>query len=251
MFRAVHEVFQTRRTSRGDRFARLIALLVCISFSGTPKAAAAVKVIELQPSSPHPRIVVQFEGKPFANAKIEIFRESDSSGEASFTVVTDQRGLAQIPTLPTGKYRFLASAEPRLQGDLYLLVSPSVSAASSRFTIDLQCCVPPTYEEIVASAEGQATQDTLRSFQGLLTDQVGAVIPSVAIDVVIRGTKGKAHAARLHSDHNGSFSAHLENGQYIAFFRAAGFSVSAVPFTISQQTGSGELHVTLRIGPSS
>ncbi len=250
MFRVIEQVSQTRRPSRYDPFARLVALFICISFSATPKAAAAARVLELQPSSPHPRIGVHFEGKPFANAKIEIFRQPDSSGEAIFTVVTDQHGLAQIPELATGKYRFSVSAEPKLLGDLYLDVSPYVSAAASQFTVDLQCCAPPTYEEIIASAEGQPAQDTLQSFQGFLTDPTGAVIPNAAIGVVVRGTHGRVHVAQLHSDLNGRFSAHLDDGQYIAFFSGKGFSVSVVPFTISRQTGSGELHVTLKIGRS-
>lgn len=250
MFRAIDHACQALRQTHCGWFAGLIGIWLCI-FSAMPRATAAVRVIQRQPSSPHPRIVVQFEGKPFANAKVEIFREPDSSGEASFTVVTDQSGLAQIPTLPTGKYRFLVSAEPKLLGDLYLLVSPSVSASASRFTIDLQCCAPPSYEEIVASAERQATQDTLQSFQGVLKDQSGAVIPNVAIDVVIRGTKGRIHAAKVFSGIDGKFSKPLEDGQYIAFFRATGFSVDVVPFTISRRNGSGELRVTLKVGTSS
>lgn len=249
MFLGIDQFFRTRSSDRRVRFAGL-ALLVCISFSANPKAGAAVKVIELQPSSPHPLVSVRFEGKPFASAEIEIFQDDDLAGKPRFMVNTGVDGSAEIPKLSTGKYRFYVSAKPKLRGDLYLEVSPTVSNDASHFTIDLECCAPPTFEEVVASAEEQAVQDHLQSFEGVIKDQSGAPIANVVVDVVVRGTRGKVHAAALRSDLNGRFSGHLEDGQYIAFFSGKGFSVGVVSFTISRKTESGELHVTLKVAPS-
>jgi len=250
MFRAINRVSQTRTRRRCDRFAWLVALLFCTSFSVTPKAAAAVKVLELQPSSPHPRIGVHFEGKPFANAKIEIFRDYESAEEPSFTVVTDESGSAKIPELSPGRYRVFVSAKPKLMGNLYLRVSSSVSNNNSQFTIDLECCAPPTFEEIVDSAEEHEMQDHLQSLEGIIKDQSGAPIPNALVDVVVRGTRGRVHAARLRSDLNGRFSEPMKDGEYVVLFSAPGFSVRVVPISISQENGSGQMHVTLNVGPS-
>lgn len=249
MFLGIDQFFRTRSSGRRVRFAGL-ALLICIVFSANPKAAAAVRVIELQPSSPHPLVHVRFEGKPFANAEIEIFQDGDLAGEPRFMVNTDVDGSAEIPKLSTGRYRFYVSAKPKLRGDLYLDVSPAVSNNASHFTIDLECCASPTFEEVVDSAEQQAVQGYLQRFEGIVSDPSGAPIPRVDIDVVIKGTHGKDHAARLHSDMNGRFSAPMKDGEYIVLFSAPGFSVRVMPISISQENGSGQLHVTLNIGLS-
>jgi hypothetical protein len=248
MFPATDDA-NTSRAIRGPLFS-LMAVLVCIFTWGTFKAGAAVKVIELQHSSPQPSVKVRFGGKPFANAEIDIFLDGDPAGKPRFMVNTGVDGSAEIPKLSTGKYRFYVFAKPKLRGDLYLQVSPTVGNDASHFTIDLECCAPPTFEEVVASAEEQAVQDHLQSFEGVIKDQSGAPIQNVVVDVVVRGTRGKVQAATLRSDLNGRFSGHLEDGQYIAFFRGKGFSVGVVPFTISRQTESGELLVTLKVAPS-
>ncbi len=83
-------------------------------------------------------------------------------------VNTDVDGSAEIPKLSTGRYRFYVSAKPKLRGDLYLDVSPAVSNNASHFTIDLECCASPTFEEVVDSAEQQAVQGYLQRFEGIV-----------------------------------------------------------------------------------
>ena len=249
MFRGIDVFCERLRQARCGRFVRFSTICLCV-FMAAHHAAAAVNVVVWQPSSPHPRVSIHFEGKPIAGAKVEIYRDQRSS-QAVFTAVSSMDGSTEVPKLKPGKYQFLVFADPKLVGYLYLQVSSLAGDDTSKFIIDLECCAPPTFEEMVASAEQTTPQSCLDNFRGLIHDQSGAPIPKVDIDVVSQGTKGEAHAAKLRSSPDGTFSSHLQDGRYVAIFRSQGFSIRLIPFAISQQCGNGELPVTLKIGPSS
>ena len=82
----------------------------------------------------------------------------------------------------------------------------------------------------------------------MVVDQASDQIPGVSIDVVVRGTKGREHAAQLHSDKLGRFSAHLPDGEYVAFFRSPGFFRAHLPIDARKGMSERELRVVLNIG---
>ena len=227
------------------------AIILCAFFIAPSSAAGYVKVAEFLASSPRPRITVVFEGKPLADSKVEIYRQSKKAERPRYTLVTDRSGLAVLPTLRSGKYRIFASAAPRLSGDLYLEASSATSDAASQFTINLEPLPFPSQESVLAAAEREPIKDVLRTFNGIVGDPIGYPIPGASIDVVRKGTEGKVHAAPVLSDAQGRFAVRLADGDYVAFFRASGFSERVLSFTVSKANGSGELQVRLNIAPSS
>lgn len=228
------------------------AAFVIFGFSAmvAGSANAAVRVMEIVHCSRHPHIQVTYVGKPVAGAEVKIYRGYNGAGKPLFTVKTDDKGLAVFPKIATGEYKVDVKADSKLWGSVDLEVSQPIGKDPGPIELRLDCCTPPTYEEIIAAAEQAPIHDRLQSLNGVVEDTSGALIPLVEVDVVLKGTDGKTHVARIRSDKNGRFAAPLADGEYIVFFRASGFNVLILPISISHADGHGELHATLMIGPS-
>lgn len=249
MFRATEK--PTRAQSAIRRRATAAFLSFGLSAMVIGSANASVRVMAIVHSSRHPQIQVTYEGKPVAGATVAIFRGYNGSGNALFTVETDDKGLAVFPKIATGEYRVYVKAVPKLWGSVDLEVSQPIGKDPGPIQLQLDCCTPPTYEETVASAEQAPIHDRLQSLSGVVVDPSGAFIPKVEIDVVLKGTEGKTHVARIRSDNDGRFTAPLADGEYVIFFNAPGFRSLVIPIAISHANGQGELRAKLRIGPSS
>jgi hypothetical protein len=193
---------------------------------------------------------VQLDGKPWPHVKVAI-SAGVSADEPLLMLVAGQNGQVLLPRLRPGNYLLRASPRRDLSGGLYLHIN-SFASPGSRFAMNLQRYdPPPTFEELVAAAEQASAGETSPRFGGLVVDQTGAKIQGALIDVVIRGTNGKKHAAKLKSDALGGFSADLPDGDYVAVFAAPGFSTRVVPITIAKAGSAHELHVVMKVEPSS
>jgi hypothetical protein len=108
---------------------------------------------------------------------------------------------------------------------------------------------PPAYEEIVAAAEQAPIHDRLQSLNCTVIDPSGAHSPQVEIDVVLKGTEGKAHVARIRSNKDGRFFAPLAEGEWVALFSAAaGLRSLVIPIAISHAGRHGQLRAKLKVG---
>lgn len=236
---------------RRHRLSITVAALFLCAFLVAPSSAIGyVKVAEFLPSLQHPRIVVQFEGKPIADAKIEVYRDRSAKRRLLHTLKTGTDGLTVLPRLRPGRY-WVRGEAPKLWGEVFLEVSGNAPAEANQFTMEMEPLPYPTQEDVLAAAERAPIKDGLQTFSGVICDTTGALIPRASIDVLRKGTGGKVHVARIRSDAQGRFAARLEDGDYVVFFRASGFSERVLPLTISRADGSGELKVRLDIGPSS
>jgi hypothetical protein len=109
----------------------------------------------------------------------------------------------------------------------------------------------PRYEERLADAEASTLVVTVSQLRGVVFDATGAVVPKATVDILVKGTQGKQHAAKLRTDVNGGFSADLPEGQYLLRVLAQGFAESFRLVTVSKSGSGGEVQIKLEIGPSS
>lgn len=218
-----------------------------------PSAVGSTSVEVLAPlnAGPAVRLTVLRNGGPQPGVKIEIYRYELGPGQEAkprFSMLSDNQGRAFPPKLSPGHYHVVASTPKNLRAELYLDVSAQAHENASEFSMELGIG-GITREELFTQAEQMPINERVRSFHGIVRDPIGNPISEVSIEVVRKGSEGKDRVARLTSGNRGQFSARLSDGSYIARFSAAGFQTRLVPFEVSEQ-GSGDLRVTLEVGPS-
>jgi hypothetical protein len=224
-----------------------LAFALGVTLACAQPVLCSVRVEPLQESSQQPRITVRLDGKPAVHVKVSVSK-GVSAGKPLLTLISGQNGQVLLPPLKPGNYLLRASPSRGLAGGIYLHIN-SFASPGNRFSMDLERYdPPPTFEELVAAAERSAAKEPLPRFGGLVVDQTGAKIPGTSIDVVIRGTNGKKHAAKLKSNALGEFSADLPDGDYVAVFSAPGFSTRFVPVTIAKTGPAHELRVVMKVG---
>ena len=177
---------------RAVRVAVIVAILL-LGFGQPDQAIGMTRVFGYWHSSKRPRITVQYEGVPVAGVKVEIWRGERTTADPLYTVSTDAEGMPLLPRLSYGKYSLYFSTEKKLRSDLALNVQPWRRDKSSRFTVELECCSAPTYDELFAAAKREPVQ----AFRGIVVDMGGSPIARASIDVVLAGTLGKTHVIQV------------------------------------------------------
>jgi hypothetical protein len=223
----------------------------CLLWAGLPLGkCSVVEVLTLQPSSQHVLITVLQDAKPVQNVAIVV--SGANHGQPRFSLVTDSRGVAKLPTLPPGNYCVTATVTHTLRADLCLAVSKRFSKKTSSFSIDLMVKppLPPTLEERVEAAENTPATARLQEFQGVVKDPSGAGIPQTRIEIFHKGSRARALVARNRSDANGHFSVHLEDGFYTAVVEAPGFATQILTFEIGGNGDQKDLRISLQLAPS-
>jgi hypothetical protein len=225
-----------------------LASALCLLLACPHSAPGSVRVINLMESSQRPQITVLLNGEAQKDVTLEVYKGFPAGEKPSFVLLTDRNGQAVVPALRSGKYFLRASPNPNLMGELYLHIKSTAGGQNERFSMNLSYYdPPPTFEELAIAAEQSPVVETYAEFSGVVVDQASGQIPGVSIDIVVRGTKGREHAAQLHSDKLGRFSAHLPDGEYVAFFRSPGFSARIFPLTLAKAKSERELRVVLNI----
>jgi hypothetical protein len=228
------------------RHAVGLAFALGVTLACAQPAFSSVRVEPLQESSQRPRITVLLDGKPVAHVKVAVSADT-SPDKPLLTLISGENGRVSPPRLRPGNYMLRASPSRDLAGGLFLHIN-SFASPGNRFAMELERYdPPPTFEELVAAAERSAAAETSPKFGGLVVDQTGAKIPKTSIDVVIRGTNGNKHAAKLKSNALGEFSTDLPDGDYVAVFTAPGFSTRVVPITIAKAGPAQELRIVMKV----
>ncbi|MGA3035497.1 MAG: carboxypeptidase regulatory-like domain-containing protein [Terracidiphilus sp.] len=234
---------------RGFIFAALCSFLL-----PAPAAIAYVPIFSVVKSGQHAHIETTTDAKPLPGASVEVYRGFGRHGEfpkskALLILTSDQHGEVTLPTLPSGKYLIVAQSGPNLKDWLYLdLSSNERSAQPLGLALIPQ---PPTFEQRLAAVEASTDIATVSQLRGIVCDRNGYPIPKATVDVLIKGTQGKKHAAKLRTDVNGRFSADIAEGQYLLNVSAQGFAESFRSVTVSRPGSGDELQIKLEIAPSS
>ena len=240
MFLATRQHRWTRGLSRK---LALVALLVCTSAVDW----ASVRVMQVQQSSIHPQIIVLDDGRPAAGAKVKILRLRAGDSVLLHEVTTGADGVVPISQLPIGRYEVIASWE-KLSDDLELQVARRYSDAKSRFTLNLVCCLPPTLEERVASAEKASEKLRIRKMDGTVTDPTGALVAGAQLKVLRENQTKLEPVAQSKADREGHFSIDLPDGPYVLVASCPGFKTSVTLVEITAAAESGSLRIRLQIG---
>jgi hypothetical protein len=213
------------------------------------------------------RIKVLFDGQPLAAAEIVL---TGYYARNITTLISNSDGNVTLPELPPGNY-FLGSPSnttrrlaicvipcPDLGIETTVLTPTSLdgplqvldrdSLASSEASMEIGLPRDAGWARLIAAAEQQPATERVPEFRGVVEDQSGAIVPSASIDVIVKGTEGRRHAAFFRADSTGRFSAHLPEGDYVAVVSSPGFVVRAVTFTVISTGTAAELHVVLDVG---
>lgn len=225
-------------------------ILACCLLSAMAAVGESVEVRQIKPqqSSRHVRIAVALKGHAVKGAKVNFCRFVKQE-QLCFSVITGEDGIAATPKLADGDYTVGASVDDDKYDQLYggeLYLHVSGHSGQKSFTVDLTESFRAA-EAANAAADALPVKERLQEFQGSLRDPSGAAIAGVNIRILRKGSTDHAIVQKLKSDNAGQFSAHLDDGLYVAFFTFPGFRTQTVPFEVTRQ-GATELRITLQIG---
>jgi len=211
-------------------------------------ACSVVEVINSQPSSQSVQIRTLQKGTPLKNVRIEIFTMDPKV--LLFSVTTNHRGVASLPTLSPGRYLVAATGATGLGADLVLDVSKDKGRKTSLFSMELSLRPPPppTMDERMTDAEKMPIREPVKEFVGILQDPAGGSVPNATVTVYAKGSRDKARALEIKTDGTGRFSAPLADGTYTILFEAPGFQTEIAVFEISGYAQARDLRISLKLG---
>ena len=239
-----------RRTAK--RTGIWIRCLLAFACATALSAHSSVEVVPTHNSSRNVRLVLLVGGRPQAGVKVEAYPYKLGSAECArplFSLTSDKDGLVVPPLLKTGQYHLVATSGSNLRAELYLNVIHKSKKGDSSFSMELVESPYPTIEQAWQAAEAMPVNDRLAAFVGTVHDPSGAAIAGVSIEVAKKGTNGKKRVAQIKSAADGTFSAQLPDGAYVALFSIQGFRNTFIPVEIAPD-GSKGLHVRLDLGAS-
>jgi hypothetical protein len=221
---------------------------------------------------PHARIAVTVDGQTLRGVKIAVWQGNNSS--TIVDLITDEQGEVTLPDLPPGKY-FIGSSpaqSPSFGGPLDVCIAPCPddgletidltqdslrgslhpidrdAFALSEIRMEIGPRRDPSWAASLKTAEQHTMTSSVQTFHGVVHDQSGAVIPGAMIDVLVKGTEGKTHAALIRSDNSGKFSAELPSGDFVAMISSPGFQVQTFSFTIAASGSADDVQIVLIVG---
>jgi hypothetical protein len=236
-----------------------------------PVLHASVRVKSLESSTQKPKIIVAYDGKPVANARLYIYHYRNDSPEGPLEklhrkFIADDHGQVVLPNLPWGIYEVAASSGPTLKGDILLSMAPppfdpsytafqlnlvgkwgngtSLEEASA-FTLELD--YHPTEEQILAQ-EDQLPVTKVAVFWGRVSDPTDADIPHASIEITRMDVPGKRRTVQLKADEQGKFAASFPDGDYVATFKIPGFQIQILHLVISKDASNQPLQIKLQVG---
>ncbi len=171
------------------------------------------------------------EGKPLKDVKLEFCQIPQN--EACLSRVTGEDGKSVFLQLRPGNYSLKATTKIGvIVSELRFHTSHSRKAA--QFTVDMTLDIRYALQ-LIAYGDGLPVENHLQQFEGFAQDHAGSAVGGADIRVVRKADKEGENPILLRSDQEGHFSAHLQDGFYIAFFRRVGFVTQTVAFEISAQ----------------
>jgi len=181
------------------------------------------------------------DGKPLKDVKVEFCQTPQNQNCVSGTTGDD--GKSKFLQLRPGNHSLHVTTKNGIIAT-ELRFHTSHSSKASQFTVDMTGEIRFA-TQLIAYGDGLPIESRLQRFQGFTQDHAGSAVPEAYIRVVRKADKQGENPILLYSDQDGHFSAHLEDGFYIAFFRRVGFVTQTVAFEISPQGGTKDMTVQL------
>jgi len=244
-------LFNATTRDRGLQVVRtIITAMALLSFAGVLDAECVL--MPPRESSSHVRIYVVLGGKPLKGAKVVILRSQHECNCATDMLrgnpidttlvpsaeMTDESGIANLPELTSGEYDVAVTlngvASSGFVG-LHVTGDPKVTT------------IPMDLTQQVQLVEERPILFHVEGFRGTVKDFSGATLPGASIVVVKRGSQAQDVALMSKTDGNGSFSAQLAEGSYIAVFFVLGFRPAIAPFEVARG-GASQLSISLNPG---
>jgi Carboxypeptidase regulatory-like domain len=223
---------------------------LCLSCIAAPAAWSSVTVTSVIRSDQNPRITILADGKPLANAKVEVY---GNDGLRRTEMFANEQGVVVLPVLPAGQYHVAANGPDGLGADLYLKLSGHTTKHPTEFSLTLyqRPPEPPSIAERIATATHIETPEMLRMFSGTVTDPTGAGVAKAHVNVQRQAALDGKYVARLTADKFGRFTANLPYGKYVAVIMVPGFSPRIYVFETSDTAVATVAHIRLNIAPAS
>jgi hypothetical protein len=211
-----------------------------------------------EPSSPNIRVVTFLDSKVAAGAKVDVLAISANSRALRETMVTDDKGVAVLPTLSPGNYVlhmwtitqgwFADSEMP-----VYVPSDGKTDPITYMMTLTPDTTISKALEALGGGSAASALPGKpLKEFTGVVQD--AAPEPLGGIDIVVWRIAGQNQiaAAETKSGTDGKFHVALADGAYFAMFKLAGFQSRVLVFQItardSSEYDSAPLIVSLTVG---
>jgi hypothetical protein len=219
-----------------------LAIFACISVAaGIAGATTVVVVTPSCTSSPHIVIGVKRQTKAANDVRLDIYQKIKNGEAFYWTGFTDVNGEVNPPDLPPGKYRVFADAGKEA-GGMILLVDYDQAATKCEMKLG-PLAVPETLDAMAAAAPSIH----LSKFEGIVQDELGAVIPRLNVEVRKKENPDEGPVAEVQSSQIGRFNLNLENGSYVAVFSLRGFRQRVLAFDIGNDGWPG-VRVTMAVG---
>jgi hypothetical protein len=237
--------------------AAFFLLLASSAIAACPVGVAGPRLL-YQRSSRHISLTVLSGGQPAKDVLVEVTPTGKAkAGQAPLVLASGEDGRVSLPDLSAGKYVIGALAADRGRAQLLLHVTRN---RKDKTNFEMALEVPAQYTEwrsgnLPAGALAEACdRDSclshldlqIQKFAGVATDPTGSVIPATEI-TILRNGPGNKRVIKIESDQHGRFSAELEAGTYVAYFRASAFRTEIVPFGVAAQ-GAEEVRIKMLVG---
>ena len=228
-------------------------------FSGTVVSGECVEVTPIMmPTfqvSADIVVTASLDGKRTAAVRIEVLT---AFNEPRFSLVADERGVAQLPVLSPGSYHIVAITPPQPLGEVYLAeinfdVSQNLLNHPSFLNMDL---VPanrfwprdPPVEELWAPIGKPLAVGAVQRFRGSVIDPTGSAIAGATIRVFKQKSSAQVLITEIKADESGRFSARLGPGAYTASVKMRAFRIRMITFEIAPEADTKDVEISLDIG---
>ncbi len=230
---------------------RSVSIAAACLFLGSAAAGECTvgKGTYFLPSSDRIRITALLNGNPQKNVELDLFA---TTGVPRFSLSTKDDGVAELPQLPPGKYRVFAGALDKLRAALFLEVTMSAGGETSSFSMNLTVGSdqPQATQSMLAISEKNLCEEKFREFKGLLLDPQGSRVSGAKIEVFQFGFLERGPVVEIKAASDGSFSASLADGRYLAIFTMPGFRTELLVFEVAKKENSKDLWISMQIGSS-
>jgi hypothetical protein len=225
---------------------QLVFLCGSLFFSHSAFANTVV-MVESSASSDSPNICIQIKSSGDKEGiDLSIYQKIEHGERLISAGSSDATGKVCPPALPNGEYRLFASTATR-DATLRLVVTRTQDKVVPLTTELINHDYPSAAALMRTSLDQAPLRVWLKTFEGVVQDRTGAVIPNVNIRVWRREFLGEKPAFETKTNQGGRFDLPLTGGRYVADIQHPGFRDCVFGFEMTDH-GWNALSLTMTIG---